>query len=386
MRELIQIIDAFKTIVSSGGVAALATVVAVDGPSYRRPGARMLVAPDGRTWGGVSGGCLERDVARRARGVLDTGIPIVCRYETGGDEDLLDPSSRARIGDPGAALGCGGAIEILIERVMAGQPGPLEAIARVIRDHRPEAIVTVYRVGGKLPARVGDRMFSCEKATTTDEAVASILQDDLLDAAKFDRPGEARRHVLPGGWVDVLVECLRPPQMLVVFGDGPDVAPLVEMAQVLGWQVTVAGLRPAHILRQQFPTVRGVFSVSPDDPAADVVIPPDSATVVMMHDLRRDAAILQRLALHPPAYVGVLGPRRRTERLLSTIPSLAEVTPSWLHAPVGLDIGGDTPETIALSIVSEIQGMFARRQGGPLRDRDGPIHDPVSRSANEVVV
>ena len=181
MKELIEIVAAFESLCAAGKSAALATVIGVEGSAYRQPGARMLVADDGRTWGGVSGGCLERDVARRARGVIETGRALRCTYDTADDETTT----------PGAATGCGGIVKLFIQPVTPEQPGPIPIFRQVVRDRRPITLRT----------SIGDS-------------------------------GE------------VFVEHLKPPQSLVIFGAGADVVPVVAMSKLLGWHVTVVGPRP----------------------------------------------------------------------------------------------------------------------------------------------
>src|SRR5947208_3143269 len=145
MKEFSEIVAAFDALSAAGKSAALATVIGVEGSSYRRPGARMLIAEDGRIWGGVSGGCLERDVAARGRGVIATGRAIVCRYDTGDDE----------VPSVGASTGCGGAVELLIQPLSPAFPGPLPQLARLLNLRQPITIATVVRADGALAGSEG---------------------------------------------------------------------------------------------------------------------------------------------------------------------------------------------------------------------------------------
>ena len=184
---------------------------------------------------------------------------------------------------------------------------------------------------------------------------------------------ELHRHTLSrGGWADVWTEWMTPAQALAIFGDGHDVAPLVEMAHMLGWHVTVIGSRPLAALRRNFPQADQLIC-SPDDPASAAAdLPVDAAAVVMAHNFHHDAAVLAELLRHPRAYIGVLGPRKRTARLLASA-GRAEDEEN-IYSPVGLDIGAENPEQIALAIVAEIQAVAACRAGQSLRERPGPIH------------
>jgi xanthine/CO dehydrogenase XdhC/CoxF family maturation factor len=371
MRDRQQIIEGYEALLAAGQPAALATVVSVEGSSYRLPGARMLVAGDGRTWGTVSGGCLERDVARRARMLIpEPTKPILVCYETD-DEDGGEESARP-VADPGPSLGCGGRIEILIQRITPTDPGPLAALRAVVRQRSRASLATVIRVGSAVSGapllRLGD-----------DEPIGQItdpaLHKALLAHLRRDPPGNRsfelhRCDLSVGGWADVLIEWLTPSQAIAVFADGHDVAPLVDLAKALGWHVTIIGSRPVAGLRQSFPTADQLICSGDEPGTADV--PLDAAAVVMAHNFRRDAAALAALLRHSRAYVGVLGPRRRTARLLAAAGFTGQE--HRIHSPIGLDIGADNPEQIALAIVAEIQAVAAARPGGLLCLRPGPIH------------
>lgn len=378
MRDRLQIVEAFESLCADGRPAALATVVAVEGSSYRRPGARMLITGDGQSWGTVSGGCLERDVARRARMLItEPSEPLLVSYET--DDDESGEENARPIVDPGPSLGCGGRIEILIQRVTAAEPGALTALAATVRQPLCAALATVFRVGsapddsllrGSQLLRVEDQEPS---GSIPDPFLREILRDQLASVPSADQTFALCRHTLPrGGWADVLVEWLRPAQSLAIFGDGHDVAPLVDLAKSLGWHVTVIGARAAAGLRQSFSRADEVICC-PDDPAVEAAkLPENAAAIVMAHNFGRDAAVLGALLKKPRAYIGVLGPRQRTARLLAAVGASGDE--HRLFSPVGLDIGAETPEEIALSILAEIKMVGAGRPGGSLRQRPGPIH------------
>lgn len=360
MRELKQILEAFDALAAEGKAMALATVVAVSGSAYRRPGARMLVAADGRSWGGVSGGCLERDVSRRARNVVTMQTPVVCTYDTSDElRDALDELSTLDAGlAPGATLGCRGVIDIFIEPVSARQPGPMPSLARCVREREPVLTGTVVRTSSGSDLRAGER----------------------IEPDPPDEPGstEVRRYDSPAGeWADVFVEMLRPPQSIVIFGGGSDVVPVVELARTLGWHVTVVAGRTSAGVRERFAGIDRLVLADSDPLAAGLALDPDAAVVLMTHDVRRDAAILRELVGRPLRYLGVLGPRSRTDELIANV--APDPVRASLFYPVGLDIGADQPELIALAIVGEIQCVLSGRPGGLLRDRPGPVY-PSARN------
>ena len=414
MKELSQITHGFASLCASNKPAALATVIAVEGSSYRRPGAKMLIAEDGRTWGGVSGGCLERDVARRGRGVIETGRSVRCRYDTTDDEELAG----------GVATGCGGSVELFIQRVSTDSPGPLLAMQQVIETRQPILIATRLVTDGPSHdlTKVIDgylHLPSFPSPGTPGEGKGGGLEpsrDETSSAPSPARPrhtggGRKQPHSidadrelagLPGGslipshgtpgegqgggcWpaiinsqgCELFIERIVAPQGLVIFGAGPDAAPLAEMAKLLGWHVTVVGTRPATDMPSRFPTADLLHVTSSDNPLENVSIAPDSAVVLMTHNFARDIAILNKLPLGLP-YLGVLGPRRRTDEVLAELS--IDRTAERIFAPIGLDLAAETPEQIALSILAEIQAVTHGGACKPLRDRPGPIHRDTSPS------
>ena len=378
MRDRLQIVEAFESLAADSQPAALATVVSVEGSSYRRPGARMLIAGDGRTWGTISGGCLERDVARRARMLIpEPQKPQIIAYETD-TEDGGEENARPVL-DPGPSLGCGGRIEILIQRITDIGSGPMFALTEVVRQRRRATLSTIIRVEDPQDdSLVLGHCFTYSAESQTHGTIADKnLPITLLEAQQkpppADRVFEIQRHRFPNaGWAEMLVEWLVPSQAVAIFADGHDVAPLVEFAHLLGWHVTVVGSRPLAALRQNFPQADQLIC-SPDDPAAAAAeLPPDAAAVVMAHNFHRDSAVLAELLRRPRPYIGILGPRRRTARLLTAAGCTGDE--QNIYSPIGLDIGADNPEQVALAIVAEIQAASARRPGQSLRERQGPIH------------
>jgi xanthine dehydrogenase accessory factor len=367
MRELREILEAFEALCVAGRPAALATVVRVEGSAYRRSGARMLVAEDGRCWGGVSGGCLDRDVLRRAIGVITTGRPIVARYDTTDDEGLAS----------GVATGCRGVVEVFIERVDGRAAGPLDWFGRVIRGRRPCAIATVIRARMSERLHGGARLMIDEAGGVEGELGDSEIAESICELlANAPAPFAARVENIGGA--DVFVELIVPPQAVVIFGGGPDVVPVVQIAKSLGWRVTVVAARPATGLRERFALADEALVTSSERPTEGVAIGADDAVVLMTHNFPRDVQIVSALRSEP-RYLGILGPRQRTRQLMAEV-SAAGGGSAALHrwdvrAPAGLDVGAESPAEIALSIVAEIQAVVRGASAGFLRDRAGPIHE-----------
>jgi len=357
----------------SSGAPVLATLVRLRGSGYRRPGARMLVRPDGGWAGFVSGGCLEADLAERARRVAGRGVPETVTYDTrAGEDDVW-----------GLAMGCNGIVDVLLEplpaRDDAGHPGFL---LERMRRRRPGVLVTVARSDGAgAPALASHAWIEPDGVPpsawvgVTADAARAALHEGAARWIHVDEPS--------GGTWDAFVEPILPPVRLVVVGAGPDAPPLVRAAHDLGWDVVVSDPRPAFADRDRFEPGEdvAVLACEPAEIAKRIDVDERTAVVVMTHSFPRDRAAIEALLPTGAAYVGVLGPRRRTRDLLDRCAAEDGFLPDpaalqRLHAPVGLDLGATTPEEIALSILAEVRAVLSGRTGGPLRERAGPIYGP----------
>jgi len=332
MKELATIIRHLTAHGAQGAV--LATLVTVEGSSYRRPGARLLLTADGRRLGSISGGCLEEDVLVRARTVGQTGRPEVVVYDTSSENDLVW----------GVGLGCHGVVQVLLEKLPA-QPAWLPALAANLEARRPTDLAVVWRAAGSKP-------------------LGTQLAADLPAL-----PAEA----------GVFRQTIAPPVSLVVFGAGDDAQPLVRLAKEIGWHVTVADPRAAFATAERFPAA-DILLVGPAAGLAAQAAPgPDALAVVMTHHYVHDVPLMRALLARPLVYLGLLGPRKRAEKITADLAAEGfDLTPAMrarLHAPVGLDLGAETPEEVALAILAEMQATLARRDARPLRDRVRPIHE-----------
>lgn len=371
MRDRRDLLAAFAALRASGGHGALATVVRVVGSAYRRPGARMLLGVDGTRVGLVSGGCLEADLVERARPVLESGTPALVTYDASRDEDLVF----------GLGLGCEGTVEVLIERVPERPDGGhLALLARCLEERRRLALVTLFRTSGVVAP--GTRLFLVdgepEGGGPVPDALAVALGREADAALADGRHRNVSVEDGAGARVEALVEPILPWPELFVFGAGPDALPVVRLAVALGFDVTVADHRPAFVRPERFPGAVAVVLCEPAEIAATVDPGPDAAVLVMSHSFVSDRAYLGQLLRRPLRYLGALGPKRRTERILAELAAEGVVPDASararFHAPVGLDLGAETPEEIALSILAEIRAVWMGRAGGPLRDREAPIH------------
>ena len=339
----------------------LATVVATRGSTYRKAGAQMLIGVDGRYAGIVSGGCLEGDLAAHAAAVLETGIPKLVRYDNGGDDDLLW----------GLGAGCEGGMDVWLVRLDPAMDWePFATLSRnyeqrvraryafVLDSGVPALPVgsTLWLDGGPaLPPGLPDPLISflaAQARTDPAAATAGIVTFDELRLRLF-------------------VGVTGIPRELLLIGGGPDAMPVVELGATLGWRVTVVDHRPAYADAARFPRARRVLLSTPPQLLHHLDLACFDAAVVMSHHMATDRAALAALATTPIPYVGLLGPAARRRRLLDDLGSAtAAKFGARLHAPVGLDLGGRDPASIALAITAEIQAHLHGKGHGQALDRN----------------
>ena len=369
MKELCDIVLAWNRLCAEGREAVLATVVGVSGSTYRRPGARMLLAPEGRLTGSVSGGCLEGDLVKKAQWQTRNGPALVTYDSTDADDDVVW----------GFGLGCNGVVQVFSERVSPDAPGPLRLLSGVLKQRRPGVIATVLSEdAGHLGQRLLLLPDGTRESTIRDAALAAQVSEDA-ETVQTAQKSDTRTYALANGTQAVVfLEAVLPPLPLVIFGAGHDALPLVRFAKELGWHVTVADIRAASARPERFPDADCVLAGSVEAVCAEAGLSARTMAVVMSHNYPDDKRILRALLASPLAYIGQLGPKARTERLLAEIGgdgfAVTEDHRKRLHGPVGLDLGADTPEQIALAIIAEIQAVSASRAGGLLRDRCDPLH------------
>ena len=373
MKELQDIVAAFEQVKTGGKTAALATLVKASGSTYRRPGARMLMTSDGQMVGSLSGGCLEGDVFEQAQAVMTSSKPIVVQYDTMSDEDIIW----------GLGLGCNGIVQIFIERLEQESPfNPLTFLSECLHHRQVGVLATVFHVEGEVKAQVGTRLMvypdGTVKSDIEDADLVAQIRDDAWKALDNTR-STVKAYPLAAGKAEVFVEVIQPPVPLMIFGAGHDAVPLLRLAQELGWYVTVVDNRQADGTQQRFPSADEVILCRPEGISEAVVLDNRTMAVVMTHNYLHDLELLKTLLPSPVRYLGILGPKSRTEKLFQDLQEQG-ITPTdtqlqRLYSPVGLDIGADTPEEIALSIVAEIQAVLANHSAGSLRNKLGPIHD-----------
>ncbi len=374
MSEISDVLAAIESLRERGEKMALATIVAVRGSTYRRPGARLLVPEAGELIGNISGGCLENDVADVARIVMHEGMARVVSFDLTADDEAVW----------GWGLGCNGAIELFVEPAdkaaeVAG------ALRMALEEERPISMVTVLDCS--VPGvEQGDRMLVRPDGSTErsfgDAALDAASTEAALELLSLER---SEIRTLPGttGEAKAFVEVLEPPLRLLICGAGHDAAPLVRAADGLGWRPIVADDRAEFLNRERFPEAAGFVKLErPDDVANVAPIDERTYVVVMTHNFLRDKDYVRSLIGAPVRFIAMLGPGARTQRLLTELRHegvpIGDDVLARLHGPAGLDVGAEGPEEIAAAIVAEIVAVKRGREGGFLKHRPGPIHDRES--------
>jgi len=345
------VIDAFESWRAGGAPLVLATVVATEGSTYTKAGHRIIIAANGDYQGLVSGGCLEGDLAEHAQAVAAGSPAKLVTYDMRDEADELF----------GTGVGCNGAITILLQRLDAeNDHEPFKTI--VAAHHEPAGADAAVVVGGN-DAVLGQTAIRLDDSIRTwgdDDGIAANLTSSLTG---FDPTAQSgRRQIDAGdGPIDILLTRIPPLVRLLVLGAGPDALPLIRMARELGWLVTVADHRDQAV-KLAAPLANAAHCAPAARLSEQVNLDDFAAAVVMSHNLEADRTYLAQLADTRIAYLGILGPRARRDRLVDELRKTGSALDKKLHGPVGLDLGADSPEAIALSILAEIQGLVAERK------------------------
>jgi len=358
MKELQNILHLFENI-NNDESCAMATVVYVEGSSYRRPGARMLITADGRWEGGISGGCLEGDALKKAQNVIHTGNPRMVTY----DNREEDPFQI------GVSLGCKGLISILLEPI--DHSSQLITILRQVVECRTPTIIAHVispsyqaNLGGKAVWNLGNIIQS---------NITSSITEDIIPY--FDKCNTERRgNKITVQNIDFSFEYIRPNNRLLVIGGSYDAYPMIRAANELGWQVQMMA-NTSKMRKEAFEICQRTWHEKTTDAnQLNSVLDNYSAVLLMNHDIDRDSKWLQVVLESDAFYIGMLGPKIRADELLEALNVDASDYPQ-LYYPIGLDIGAQGPEEIAISVLSEIIAVQNARPASFLKKRTTPIYD-----------
>ncbi len=328
----------------------------------------MLITDDGRWVGSISGGCLEGDALRKARQVMIDNKPLTVVYDTneGSNQNL------------GIGLGCNGIIDVLIEPIdTQNENNAIALFERFVSATEPIALATVF--AGNVC--VGEKMVIQDQRTETNLSHPAIHWQVEEKLRMLFQTKQSRAETFAHGVdsCEVFLELVQPGFSLIIFGGGFDARPVSQLAKSLGWDVSVTDECAAHIAPLFFPTADKLSLCQRQFIDRDFNITPFTACVLMSHNYDYDRDVLRKLVSTPTPYIGIMGPRKRFEKMLNDFSKqslfLSDEQLQRIHSPIGLDIGAEAPDEIAVAIVSEIQARFANRPGGYLKNRNGAIHE-----------
>lgn len=382
MKEIRDIIQAWAAADHEGKRTALATVVHVQGSSYRQPGARMLITEDGMLTGAISGGCLEGDALRKALLVITRQKPMLVTYDTSDEDD-------AKVG---VGLGCNGIIQVLIEPIVAGDElTAIELLQQVTSGRQRSVLITLFSMQNRMEEQPGTRILIDEEGNVTGTAPDELLHEVVVADAKqalADQQPVFKNYTIDDKAVTAFIEVIQPPVHMVIVGAGNDIMPLVEMASILGWETTVIDGRVSHAKKQRFPKANAVIVARPENALSMVTVDEQTVFLLMTHNYNYDMAVLRQLVTTNIVYTGVLGPRKKMERIYTELQqegiNITNEQRAKIYGPVGLDIGAETAEEIAVSIIAEIKAVFSARKGNMLRDNNETIHTRSNLVIEEV--
>lgn len=370
MREISAIIKAYEEARRAGKKAALATVVKVEGSSYRQPGARMLVTEDGLLTGAISGGCLEGDALRKALLSIHQQQNKLITYDTSNEEDVAF----------GVQLGCNGMVHILFEYIDdAATNNPMQLLQQLQAERKGAVIGTIFSLKRKI-AQIGTALFYRDDAPLSyNNDMALTLLSDLKGV--LNGRISVVKKIKGDSEYEVLIEYINPPVSVVIAGAGNDVQPLVKMGALLGWEVTVGDGRLTHSTVNRFPDAKQVLVVKPEQLVDHSAIDSQTYFVLMTHNYSYDLAVLKLLLESQCRYIGILGPKTKLNRMFQDLENegvrISDRQLDRIYGPVGLDIGAETAEEIALSIVAEIKAVISGKGGTSLKYKTEKIHKAI---------
>lgn len=381
MKELREIVKAYDAAVHAGKKTALAAVVHLDGSSYRRPGARMLVSDEGELTGAISGGCLEGDALRKALFALSQQQSKLVTYDTSDEDDMTI----------GIQLGCAGVIQVLFEPINPNHPSnPIQLIRKALAIRQHAVLVTLFDLSDKKNTQPGTCLLMEADGHISGEqpipAIGQALQEEMQLVMQTGK-SVFRQFTGAGVSMTAFIEYLQPAVSLVVVGAGNDAIPMMQFADTLGWDVRVVDGRNTHARPERFASACQVLVSRPEQVLEQLPMDERTVFVMMTHNYNYDLAMLKALLPLQTPYIGMLGPKKKLDRMLEELRAGGELIDesmlSKVHGPAGLEIGAETPEEIALSIISEIQAVLTKAPGGQLKWKADVIH---ARTATQISV
>ncbi|MFP5079044.1 XdhC family protein [Pedobacter sp. JCM 36344] len=364
MKEIKDILKAYDLSIKTGQKAALATVVKVEGSSYRRPGARMLITEDGMLTGAISGGCLEGDALRKALSAIHQQENKLVTYDTTDEDDAKF----------GVQLGCNGIVRILFEPIKSdAECNPIDILALLEAGQESAVLVTLFSLTSVK--QIGSSLLYGSNLSIQNSA-AVLPHEVITDAEEVltRKRSTFKSYTVDGQSLEAFLELVNPPISLIIAGAGNDAQPLAQIADILGWQTTIIDGRPTHATALRFPTADKIRVLKPEQVLSNVKLNHQTAFVLMTHNYNYDLELLNLLLQTNARYIGTLGPKKKLIRMLEELQLATDENLSRIYGPIGLDIGAETAEEIAISIIAEIKSVFSGASTGFLKEKTLPIH------------
>ena len=378
MKEIKEILKSFERAQQEGKKAALATVVHVEGSSYRRAGARMLIIEDGQLTGAISGGCLEGDALRKAQLVMSQQKSMLVTYDSMDEDDATI----------GIGLGCNGIIQVLIEPIdVSAENNPINLLKKIAGAREGSVLITLFSLQDKKNPQYGTCLLIKQDNQTGE---VPLFRDTIAEdgkAAFENQSSSFKTYISERVSYTAFIEFIQPPVSLIIIGAGNDVIPLVQMADILGWETTVVDGRSNYAKKEKFVPGCQVLVSKPEKALDKLHIDDQTVFLLMTHNYNYDLGMLRALLNKDIRYIGSLGPRKKLERMLNELVEegivISDEKRSTIYGPIGLDIGAETSEEIALSILAEIKAVFSRRKGDSLRKAE-VIHSRAATKIEEI--
>ena len=344
-----RMVEFFNERRSNGQPLVLVSVFETAGSTYSKAGAQMLIDGEGHYCGMLSGGCLEGDLVERARSVISTGTAETASYDLSADDELW-----------GLGVGCDGTMRVLLQPLLPETDDqPFAAIANILSGDEPATLAIV--VSAESSSINAGASLLLKDGREQNFGMSDAVARSIVNSVDNKRPAMMRQVDTPDGKCVVLYARIEPPPALLILGAGLDSEPVVRIASELGWRCTVIDHRPAYIESRCYPDPTSAQCCPVEELGQQVELKRFDLAIIMSHHLASDRAYLRHLAASDIAYIGLLGPAGRRERLINELTDVADVLQGRLHGPAGIDLGGRGPGPIALSIVAEMQQFLNQR-------------------------
>jgi len=370
VKEIREIVHQFSLAKAHGKKTALATVVHLEGSSYRRPGARMLIEEDGHLTGAISGGCLEGDALRKALHVIAENRAMLVTYDTMDDDDAKF----------GVGLGCNGIIQVLIEPInYEVEHNPMVLLQALLEKRDPAVLLTLFDLSDRKAKQHGTcLLYKNEENRFGQIPVDRDKIEKDIKLVLHQKSSVFKEYPHDESTYTAFIEYIDLPVSLMVIGAGNDVLPLVEMAKILGWDPHIVDGRANYATTDRFASACSVLVSKPEKVLEQIQVDAKTVFVLLTHNYNYDLAMLRALLFVDTPYIGSLGPRKKLDRMMDELREegldIQEDKLSKIYGPVGLNLGAETPEEIALSIIAEIQAVLKGANGGSLRQSSEFIH------------